>query len=444
DNDLDGYSISGGVCGVIDCNDSNDEIWQNLTGYIDSDLDTYGTGSSLIICSNLSLPVGYANNSDDCNDSNSSIHPGAAEICNNIDDNCNGTIDENLTQSCGLGVCAGNQTCNLGIWSNCSTQGDDAGTCAACNASGEAVYDDTQDSDCPATICSADGCGVGTCFPNIFGDYPINISNFCSAIYTCEINACTATCEADNDNDNYSVSCGDCNDTNASINPGAAEICNNIDDNCNGTIDEGFDNDGDNFTICSLPVPDCDDTNASIYPGAFEILNGVDDDCDSLTDENLCGNSICDAGENSNNCPSDCPLTPTRRSTGGGGSFLTACYENWNCTEWGTCLSNGTQYRECFDTNSCDEKYDEKIINRVYTTKRPPLYQNCTYSVLPNCNDRIQNQDETDVDCGGSICPRCRDGSKCLNDNDCFDKCDPERGICYTSVLPEIVAPTPA
>ncbi len=101
----------------------------------------------------------------------------------------------------------------------------------------------------------------------------------------------------DFDNDGYSVNGGDCNDSNATIYPGAPELCDGLDNDCNEltAIDVGtvcYDDDGDNY--CEIPpcvntsqtLSDCDDTNASISPVGTEVQNGLDDDCDGFADEN--------------------------------------------------------------------------------------------------------------------------------------------------------------
>ena len=79
----------------------------------------------------------------------------------------------------------------------------------------------------------------------------------------------------DDDGDGYSECTGDCNDANAAIHPGAPEICNGLDDNCNGQIDEGSDLDGDGVGICDncpdVYNPDQRDTDA----------DGVGDACDN-------------------------------------------------------------------------------------------------------------------------------------------------------------------
>jgi len=81
----------------------------------------------------------------------------------------------------------------------------------------------------------------------------------------------------------------------AAVHPGALEIANGLDDNCNGLVDEGsgpcIDNDGDFYgapesIYCSGQGTDCDDTNAKVYPGAVgSCTNGIDDNCNGLVDE---------------------------------------------------------------------------------------------------------------------------------------------------------------
>jgi len=83
----------------------------------------------------------------------------------------------------------------------------------------------------------------------------------------------------------------DCNDNNPNIRPGAAEACDGVDNNCNGVVDEGCvtctDADHDGFFAqsgCGSTV-DCDDTHATTRPGAAEVCDAIDNDCDATTDE---------------------------------------------------------------------------------------------------------------------------------------------------------------
>jgi hypothetical protein len=76
----------------------------------------------------------------------------------------------------------------------------------------------------------------------------------------------------------YVIDNTDCDDDDADTYPGAVELCDGVDNNCDGQIDEGFDGDGDGYTVCS---GDCDDADPAVNPGVEEIgNNGVDDNCD--------------------------------------------------------------------------------------------------------------------------------------------------------------------
>ena len=95
-----------------------------------------------------------------------------------------------------------------------------------------------------------------------------------------------------NDGDSYTVCAGDCDDSNRNTYPGAPEICDRKDNDCDGNIpDNEIDDDQDGWAEC---WGDCDDTEVAVNPGATEICNGIDDDCDGEVDEEeelaeLCG-----------------------------------------------------------------------------------------------------------------------------------------------------------
>ncbi len=112
--------------------------------------------------------------------------------------------------------------------------------------------------------------------------------------------------DQDADGDGFTGACGDCNDSNAAINPHATEACDRIDNNCDALIDAEAGNaalcsacqdvDADGFTNCD---GDCNDSSNAVYPGAVEVCDLLDNDCDRQVDLDENGLRVCtdvDAG----------------------------------------------------------------------------------------------------------------------------------------------------
>lgn len=187
--------------------------------YPDADRDGHGdpAASTQLACAETS---GFALVADDCDDSNADIHPEASELCNEIDDDCDGSVDNDV------------------VYQTYFADGD------------------------------ADG----------FGD-PGAPVQACAPIAGAVDNAT------------------DCHDADASVFPGAIEVCDYVDNNCDGLTDEGV--------RPSCGVGECnrvsDFCGGACVPGEpqQELCNGLDDDCDGLADEDfceagqLCRNGVC-------------------------------------------------------------------------------------------------------------------------------------------------------
>ena len=391
------------ICNNIDdnCNTQIDEGVQ-ITFYQDSDNDGFGNATvSLQACT---APAGYVASNTDCNDANAAIHPGATEICNNIDDNCNTQIDEGLTFLTYYQDADGD------------TFGNPAASTLACTQPVGYVLDNTDCNDADALI-----------NPNTIW----YLDNDGDSYYVSTLTQCA------NPGVGYTLAAGilgDCDDNNAAVNAGATEICNNIDDNCDGQIDEGVqstyyeDADGDNFgnaavstLACTQPVgyildnTDCDDTNAAVNSAAAEVCNTIDDNCNGQIDEGVTTTYYADTDNDGFGNPNN-----TTEACSPPAGYVS---DNTDCDDSNSLINiNATEICNNLDDN-CDGQIDEGVtlvffadvdgdgygdVNNITNACTPP-----TGYVVDNtdCNDAVASINpgasevcnNTDDNCNGQI-----------------------------------------
>ena len=229
---------------------------------------------------------------NDCEDSDARISPGQPEICDDgLDNNCDGMRGTGALNACGTCGAVPAEICN-NIDDNCDGTIDEGvkNACGTCGTEPAEICDNI-DNDCDGTI---DESVTTVCFEGI-PPATAGVGTCVSGIATCAagvFGACTGQ-----------------------VLP-IAEICNNIDDDCDGAIDDGCDDDDDDhcdaamskqegltITVCpDTPASDtegddCDDTAAAIHPASTEASTAEctdrkDNDCDALTD---CMDSGCAA-----------------------------------------------------------------------------------------------------------------------------------------------------
>ncbi len=290
-------------CDGVD-NDCDGEVDEDLVGtwYEDADSDGHGNAASSVAA--CDPPSGFVANTTDCDDTRPNVSPVAAEVCDGLDNDCDGSVD--------------NDALDAATWfadGDGDGFGDVSASQAACAAPGGHVADDTDCDDASAAVHpgateSCDGidnncdgwvddddpavADAGTWYLDFDGD-GYGTGSF-------PVSACSQP-------PSYSANTEDCDDTDAAIHPAATEVCDSVDNDCDGTIDESdsadattwyADADGDGYGNAAAPLAacdspsghvldssDCDDTQAEVFPGRGESYDGLDNDCDGAVDEDL-------------------------------------------------------------------------------------------------------------------------------------------------------------
>ena len=178
---------------------------------------------------------------DDCAPYDPAIHPGATEICDGQDNDCDGQTDE----GCGTAVACGTSPGAFPTFDDtCAADGDCVVAFHQINCCGTQAAWGIRASEKPAfdaaeAICvdQYPKCGCAT-FPTTADDGSTSTDPN-AFVATCEAGVCTTSVsEPDSDGDGTPDTM-DCAPKDATIHPGAVELCNGVDENCDGTVDEG-------------------------------------------------------------------------------------------------------------------------------------------------------------------------------------------------------------
>jgi hypothetical protein len=451
------FLVNPGVSEV--CSDGLDNNCNGVSGepdalgcisfYFDGDRDQYGANNRPPVCACTGQQPYDALNGDDCNDSQASVNPGAAEVADSFDNDCDGITDEGTSlwdddadgycestatpcaDGSQLGDCndantlvnpAAQEVCNDGLDNDCDGVQNEPGAAGCRTFYGDNDndgYGDLNDAVCactapPGTVSNSSDCNDNNATVNPGGSETAN-----GLDDDCDGSTDEGTTRWDDDGDGYcesqSAPCadgsqlGDCNDANSTVNPGALEVCNDaVDNDCDLSQNEAgasgctnyyLDSDGDSYgdpnglqCLCSQPAggvrnaSDCNDGNANISPAGTETANGIDDDCDGMIDEGT-----------------------TRWDDDGDGY----------CESTSAPCADGTQQGDCNDANrfvnpGAQEVCNDGVDNDCDLAQNEIGALSCTNYFLDSDNDGYGNP-------SGLQCMCSQPAGGVLNDDDCND-----------------------
>ena len=283
----------------------------------------------------------------DCDDADPTVFPGAPERCNDVDDDCDGTVDEDPAD--GTAYYYDGDADGYGIGATeliaCAAPEGFAAVAGDCNDANAAVHPDAPEDDCTDPVdyncdgsvgyADADGDGSPACEDCNDANEAIHpgqdevcndgIDDDCDGAADGPGSVGETTWYADADGDLHGdpaaplAACDqpaghvgnatDCNDESAAANPSGVEVCDGLDNDCNGEVDgdgaiggvtlyrdadgDGVGVDTDSTFACDAldgyasVAGDCDDGSDAIFPGAAEVCDGVDNNCSGVADDGL-------------------------------------------------------------------------------------------------------------------------------------------------------------
>ncbi len=282
DNDINTFPGAAELCDGVDnnCDEQIDNDVAYVDWYPDGDGDGYGDESGTPV-NDCAVVAGHASAIGDCDDADDTIHPNAVELCNGIDEDCDSVVPSDETDDDGDGYVECTWVGESG------TQGDDDDS-AGDDDDSAGDDDDSASGDDDAWVIGGDDCDDAEPARNP------GAAEICDGLDNDCDNTIPAD-ELDGDADGESPCAGDCDDNDIDIYSTADELCDAIDSDCDSSLVDEFDDyDGDGDPDCTdldddndndPDTTDCDDNNASIFTGAVDLCDGFDWDCDgSLTD----------------------------------------------------------------------------------------------------------------------------------------------------------------